>query len=132
MEIDLDKLSTKQVFELIEKVNKRFTAIKGWGLIKDNLIEGFDECSYVVESGVSVDNELIEDFFSEFECEVEDGFYEFRFLLSYSSAQIGNYPPPNIECQAYYDYQDSIFDLKLTIDEYNEGIKEDIVTDMPF
>lgn len=132
MEIDLNRLSTAEVFELIDKVNKRFTAIKGWGLIKDNSIEDFDECSYVVESGISVDNELIEEFFNEFEYEVEDGFYEFRFLLSYSSAQIGNYPPPNIECQAYYDYHDSIFDLKASIEEYNKGIINEPITDYPF
>jgi len=73
MEIDLNKLSTKEVFELIEKLNNRFTAIKGWGLIKDKIIEDFDECSYLIESGVSVDNELIEEFFNEFEYDVEDG-----------------------------------------------------------
>ena len=132
MKIDLDKLSTAEVFELIDNVNKRFTAIKGWGLIKDKTIEDFDEYSYLIESGVSVDNELIEEFFNDFEYEVEDGFYEFRFLLSYSSAQIGNYPPPNIECPAYYDYHDSIFKLEVSIEEYNQGIIDEPITDYPF
>ena len=132
MEIDLSKLSTAEIFDLIEKLNKRFTAIKGWGLIKDKSIEEFNEGSYVVESGAVIDDELIEDFFNEFEYEVEDGFYEFRFLLSYSSAQIGKYPPPNIECPAYYDYHDSIFKLEASIEEYNQGIIDEPITDNPF
>lgn len=132
MEIDLSKLSTAEIFELIKKLNSRFTAIKGWGLIKDKSIEDFNECSYVVECGSVIDNELIEEFFNEFEYEVEDGFYEFRFLLSYSSAQIGNYPPPNIECPAYYDYHDSIFKLEVSIEEYNQGIIDEPITDNPF
>jgi len=132
MKIDLNKLSTSEIFELIKNLNSRFTAIKGWGLIKDKSIESFDECSYVIECGAVVDNELIEEFFNEFEYDVEDGFYEFRFLLSYSSAQIGNYPPPNIECPAYYDYHDSIFDLKVNIEDYNKGIIDEPITDNPF
>jgi hypothetical protein len=132
MEIDLNKLSTKEVFELIDKVNNHFTSIKGWGLIKNNLIEDFDESSYLVESGLQVDEELIQEFFNEFEYNVEDGFYEFRFLLSYSSAQIGNYPPPNIECQAYYDYYDSIFDLKVSLEDYTKGIIYEAIADNPF
>lgn len=132
MELDLNKLSTVEVFNLIDNINNRFTAIKGWGLIKNNSIEEFDESSYIVESGLNVDNELLEYFFSEFEFDVDDGFYEFRFLLSYSPPQIGNYPPPNIECQAYYDYHDSIFDLKVSIEDYNNRIIDEQIIDNPF
>lgn len=117
-DIDINKLSTKEIFNLIEKLNKTYTVVKGWGLIKDNSIESFDETSYIIECGNGEDCELIEDFFNDFEYELEDGFYEFRFLISYSPAQIGNYPPPNVECEAYYDYCDSIFEMKATIEEY--------------
>ncbi|WP_133944031.1 hypothetical protein [Epilithonimonas xixisoli] len=125
MEIDLNKLSTKEVFELINALNKRFIAVSGWGFIKDSIITDFDESSYFIESGYSVDHDLIEEFFKEFDYEVEDGFYEFKFLLSYSPAQVGCYPPPNIECHAYYDYVDSIIELKATVEEYKTVIEID-------
>lgn len=121
----IDNLKIDEVFNLIDEVNKRYTAVFGWGVIINNKLLGFAEDSYILKTSGTEDYDLIESFFKDFEFDLLDGFYEFKFLLSYSKAQIGDYPPPNIEIPAYYDYVDAIFEKKASIEEYNNSLNGD-------
>lgn len=123
--MDLDNLKVDEVFNLLDEINKRYTAVFGWGLIENNSLKDFDEASFIVKTGGDENSDLIEEFFNEFEFDLEDGYYEFKFLLSYSRAQIGDYTPPNIEVPAYYDLIDATFEKKATIEEYKNAFAAD-------
>ena len=96
----------KEKFEFIKNFCDNYSYLMGWGLIEKQedgryAFVGFDGDSYIVWAGRH-DEELIIQEFTERENEVtEDGFYEFRALLILSKAQIGDYPPPNIEMPEY-------------------------------
>lgn len=131
--MNLDNLKVDEVFNLLDEINKRYTAVFGWGLIKKNSLINFDDGSFIVQTAGGENSDLIEEFFNEFEFNLEDGYYEFKFLLSYSKPQIGDYPPPNIEVPAYYDYIDASFEKKASIEEYEKAFESDnIDEDLPW
>lgn len=123
--MEIDKLKIDEVFNLLEQINIRYTAVLGWGVIENNSLKDFDEGSFIVKTSGGENGDLIEEFFKEFEFDLQDGYYEFKFLLSYSKAQIGDYPPPNIEVPAYYDYIDATFEKKASIEEYKNAFTDD-------
>lgn len=123
--MELDNLKVDEVFNLLEEINKRYTAVFGWGLIENNKLINFDDSSFIIKTSGAEDYDLIEDFLNDFEFDLEDGYYEFKFILSYSKAQIGDYPPPNIEVPAYYDFIDAKFEKKASIEDYNTAFNMD-------
>ena len=110
--MNLYNLKIDEIFNFIDEINKRYTAVFGWGLIINNELKDFAEDSYILKTSGNEDYNLIEEFFKNFGFDLQDGYYEFKFILSYSKPQIGDYPPPNIEVPAYYDYIDSSFEKK--------------------
>lgn len=123
--MELNNLKVDEVFNLLDEINKRYTAVFGWGLIETNKLVNFDDSSFIIKTSEADDHDLIEKFLNDFDFDLQDGYYEFKFLLSYSEAQIGDYPPPNIEVPAYYDYIDSTFEKKASIEDYNTAFNMD-------
>jgi hypothetical protein len=120
----LNKMDYKEIFDQLNKLTKGFILVRGiCDLIKNNegkyIFEKFDDYT-IYESTGNYDEDLMaerfdhETEFEDIECE---GFYKFTALLSYSPAQIGNYPPPNIELPAYYDLYYIEFELKFRKEE---------------
>lgn len=126
----------KKIFDQINTLTKKYVLVRGiCDLVKNDdgkyVFEKFDDCT-IYESTGNYDDELMaESFTEEAEFEVEcEGFYKFAALMSYSPAQIGNYPPPNVEVPAYYDLDHIEFELEISKDEYEklpkiEGCGED-------
>jgi hypothetical protein len=113
----------KEIFDQINSLTKRFIVVRGTcDLVKtDNnkyVLKEFDDCT-IYESTGNFDQDLMgESFTEEAEFEVEcEGFYKFAALLTYSEAQIGNYPPPNVEVPAYYCLEHIEFILEMSIEE---------------
>lgn len=115
---DINNLSPSEIFKLVDYLNKNYTIISGWGIIKNGILDYFGEDSFILETSNYGSEELIIDCFKENEFEVEDGFYEFKAMLNYSPAQVGNYPPPNVEISAYYTVEYLEINKKATIEEY--------------
>jgi len=98
----------KEQFDFLKEFCKKYTYLVGWGLFEldDNekyILRGFDGDNHIVLAGLDNESLIIEAFNEgEYEWRVtEPGFYEFHAILSYSPAQIGDYPPPNIEVAEY-------------------------------
>lgn len=130
--MEIDNLKIGAVFNLIDEINKRYTAVIGWGIIENKSLKDFDDSSYIIKTSGGEDGDLIEEFFSEFYFDMEDGFYEFKFLLRYSKPQIGDYPPPNIEIHAYYDFIDATFEKKATVEEYKNTFVDNNDEELPW
>lgn len=96
----------KEIFDTLKSLTKNYCLVKGCGkIIKTDagfVLKDFTDESYVSIAGLFAEDLIKQAFTEEFECDVEkEGVYEFTALLNYSAAQIGDYPPPNIECQEY-------------------------------
>lgn len=103
-------MTTLEIFNTLRLLYEKYSYIKAWGLIEEQengifkLVE-FNQDSYILCSGKD-DSELIIQAFNEYECQVsQPGMYEFEALISYTEAQVGNYPPPNIEVPAYVEIE---------------------------
>jgi hypothetical protein len=98
-------MSYKDVYDQLTELCKKYCLISGQAdiiRVNDRLEFGpISPHDYVVVAGCFPDD-LIHSSFVDFECIVDGpGIYDFRALLSYSPAQIGNYPPPNVEVDRY-------------------------------
>lgn len=127
-------MNYKELFDKIKRITTGQVLIKGFGtIVKDE--DGkfvFDEfsCDNIYESTGNFDEDLMrERFDSDHNFEVEcDGEYRFEALFSYSEAQIGDYPPPNVEVPAYYDLLHIEFHLEISKDELEKISNEDVDT----
>lgn len=116
----------KEKFDLINSLTKSFIVVRGiCDLVKTNndkyVFKEFDDCT-IYESTGNFDEDLMAESFTEeaeFEAECE-GFYKFAALLTYSEAQIGYYPPPNVEVPAYYCLEHIEFELEMSKEEQEQ------------
>lgn len=96
----------KQIFDTLNSLTKNYCLVKGWSeIIRTDdgfVLKDFDNESYVNIAGLFSEDLILKAFTEDFKCDVEkEGVYEFTALLNYSAEQIGDYPPPNIECEKY-------------------------------
>ena len=103
---------SKEIFEQLKALTEEYTLVYGWGNFEKNddgnfWLVDFNETSFIVKAGCQSDDLIIETFTGgEYIHPInEEGFYEFNALLRYTPPQIGNYPPPNIECEKYLEVE---------------------------
>lgn len=127
-------MNYKELFDKIKRITTGQVLVKGFGtIVKDEYGKFvFDKfsCDDIYESTGNFDEELMAERFSdEFDFDVEcEGDYMFEALFSYSEAQIGCYPPPNIEVPAYYDLLHIEFHLEISKEELEKISNEDFDT----
>ncbi len=110
----------KNIFDQLNSLTEKYILVRGiCDLVKNDdgkyVFEKFDDCT-IYESTGNYDDELMAESFTE-EAEFDagcEGFYRFTALMSYCPAQIGNYPPPNIEMPAYYNLEHIEFELEIS------------------
>lgn len=98
----------KELFDELHNMQKSHSTISGFVVIATD-DEGdkeviFNEANVIVMFGLideeeAADNLLDSDVFKN----LEDGCYHFQCLFTFNSAQIGDYPPPNIEVPEHYN-----------------------------
>jgi hypothetical protein len=99
-------MSYKEIYDQLTSLCNKYCLISGQADIREIEKGRFEfatieEHDYLIVAGC-FPNDLIQKSFIDFECEVgSSGPYEFRALLSYEPAQIGNYPPPNVEVETH-------------------------------
>lgn len=119
----------KALFSQLKKLTESYVLIKGSCALKDDGRGKYSINSpsdyMIYESSGNFNEELMEESLivdMEFDVECE-GHYDFEALVSFSSAQIGNYPPPNVEVPAYYYVEHIELRYVTQIDEYEvEGV----------
>lgn len=119
-------MDTKEIFDQIKSLTSKYLLIKGiceMTLNEDGkyVLNYFDD-SVIYESTGNYNEELLAETFSEeegFNVECE-GHYKFIAMLHYSSAQVGDYPPPNIEVPAHYELQHIEFELEISKEDYEQ------------
>lgn len=130
----------KEIFNQLNSLTKKYVLVRGiCDLVKNDegkyIFEKFDDCT-IYESTGNYDEDLMAERFdkeTEFEGMECEGFYKFAALLSYSPAQIGDYPPPNIEVPAYYDLEHIEFELEMSKEDIEQMPKlEDCGEDFCF
>ena len=117
-------MDTKEIFDQLNTLTEKYLLIRGMCEMVLNedgkyIFKDFDD-SIIYDSTGSYDEELLAETFSEeseFEVECE-GHYRFVAMVHYSPAQVGNYPPPNIEVPAHYELQHIEFELEISKEDY--------------
>lgn len=128
----------KEIFDTLKSLTKNYCLIKGWcEIIKTDagfVLKDFTDENYVSIAGLFADDLIMQAFTEEFECDVEkEGIYKFTALLNYSAAQIGDYPPPNIECQEYMTVDYIEYKFICSHEEAEQEQKElENIGDFPF
>lgn len=98
-------MTIQEVFALLKDLSQKYCLIEGGGeIVKSS--DGtyhFDRSNFGFSIGCGfMDEDLTLQAIDEYECQVQEGgHYDFVALLSYCPAQIGNYPPPNVEVPEY-------------------------------
>lgn len=100
MNIELNKLSTKEHFELIKKINERYEHIVFIGLIKNGEIFDLSDGYFSVGFG-GFDTESINECLGNIEFDLQDGYYEINIVLQHQKEQRGEYG--RIEIPSYYE-----------------------------
>lgn len=97
----------KELFDHLHKLQKSHSTVSGFVVI-DTDDEGdkeviFNESNVIPMFGL-IDEEEAADNLKDSEVfkDLEDGCYHFQALLTFNSAQIGDYEPPNIEVPEHY------------------------------
>jgi hypothetical protein len=123
---------TKEIFDTMDKLTEQYCFVRFFADIhKDEdgqmKFKG-DVYENIYMMAGMMDEDLLNEAFHEFEPEVEqEGSYTIKALLYYSKAQIGNYPPPNIEVPPHCEIQHIEFKLectKVVTDEFSRIFEE--------
>lgn len=116
-------MSYKKIFDEFNEFTESYLIVRGMcDLVKmENgnyrFSEFNDDCIY--EATGNYDEDLIRESFNYYddlkiECE---GLYKFQALLTHEKAQIGDYPPPNIELPEHYCIDYIEFELEISKDD---------------
>ena len=100
MNIELNKLSTKEHFDLIKKLNERYEHIVFIGLIKSGEIFDLKDGYFPIGVG-GFNDELVNECLGSLEFNLQDGYYEINFVLQYQEQQRGEYG--RVELPSYYE-----------------------------
>ena len=106
----------EEIFNQFKEFNNKYLLISMPVEIEKQNENYFSIISDILEEYISstdfFDFDLIKDcFLEENEYLIKDypylknGYYLLEALLTFSPSQIGDYPPPNIECAAYYNIE---------------------------
>lgn len=131
----------KKIFDEMTALTEKYTLIFGSCYIdscEGKYIIASKDMWINVDAG-KCDEELAVEAIREIEEFCEDvkteGYYKFRALLTYDSAQTGNYPPPNIELPAYHTVEYIEFKLSQSKEEIELQAEESEIyckDDLPF
>lgn len=101
MNIELNKLSTKEHFDLIKKINERYEHIVIIGLIINRQIFDLSGSYFPIGLG-GFNDELVNECLSNIDFNLKDGYYEINMVLQYQEKQTGEYG--RVEIPSYYEF----------------------------
>lgn len=124
-------MNYKKLFDKIKRITTGQVLVKGFGTIIKNedgkfVFDKFS-CDNIYESTGNFNEDLMcERFDDDHDFDVKcEGEYRFEALFSYSAAQVGHYPPPNVEVPAYYDLLHIEFHLEISKEELDNMPEEE-------
>jgi hypothetical protein len=99
-------MHTSIIFSTLKELSQKYCLVHGMAAIirteDGSLAFDKNDLENIYQHVGCFEEQEIRKAFEEYEChEMEPGEYEFTALLSYTPAQIGNYPPPNVEADEY-------------------------------
>ena len=134
----MKKLKTKQIFDEINKLTQKYLLLRGMCKIVLNNEDKYTfkdiDDSIIYESTGNFDSELVLETLKEesgFDVECP-GYYKFSAMLYYNCAQVGSYPPPNVEIPAHYELMHIEFDLQIDLEDYEKQAASIINTNLPY